>query len=82
MIRGDDNYADNGGSYFCWGKLEKEHIYEAKETIHRNDYSMCICSPAKGIIRFFITANDVLIMKLGADTVLKDYRSSLGKVKK
>ena len=78
-IRGDDEYADRGGSYFCWGRLESECLLKYKEVEHRNMYSMCVCTPFKGIIRLFIDPNDALIMKMGVGAVLKDYRSSLPK---
>lgn len=76
MIGGSDDHVDNGGSYFCFGKLGEPSILKFKNYTHINRYSMCICSPLKGIIRYLMNANDAFLVKLGVEKILEDNKES------
>jgi ribosomal protein L37E len=54
-----DEDFDKGFSFFCFGKLREAHIFKEKETEHINDLSHCYYTPLKGMIRFFVNAEDL-----------------------
>jgi len=55
----DEKEFDQGLSFFCFGKMEKERTFIDKGTIHRNDISHCYYTPLKGMIRFFMNIDDL-----------------------
>jgi len=55
----NDKDFDEGFSFFCFGKLREVHIFKEKETEHINDLSHCYYTPLKGMIRFFVNAEDL-----------------------
>ncbi|KXH76260.1 MAG: hypothetical protein AM326_03100 [Candidatus Thorarchaeota archaeon SMTZ-45] len=67
---------DKGYSYFCWGKIKKEHVFVAGEVEHKNQFHQCIYTPLKGHIVFFITTDDAWTDFLGSCTVM-DFEEEL-----
>jgi len=65
-------YFDEGGSFECWGRLTKTHEFQHEETTHRNTHSHCIFTPLKGMIRFFLNAEDAWMDIQGYQTVIRD----------
>lgn len=73
---GTDEQYDNGGSFFCWGRLGEESVLKFKERTHKNAYSYCVGSPLKGIIRYLVSPDDALLNQTGFGEILKDHQSS------
>lgn len=51
---------ESGHSFECWGKIEPHRVTGDGFT-HVNDISHCVCTPGKGIIRFYENLDDQLI---------------------
>jgi len=49
----------DGYSFSCYGKLPKTHIFIEKKAKHINNFSCCIYTPLKGMIRFFMCEDDL-----------------------
>jgi len=47
-----------GASFHCWGKMSKQIEFISGKTEHLNEYSHCVYTPLKGLIRFFVNADD------------------------
>lgn len=63
---------DEGASFICYGKILKPHIFLARTTEHVNEYSNCIYTPLKGLIRFFINRDDAWADFIGCGKVMDD----------
>lgn len=63
-------HIEDGGSFQCFGKMEKPHMFTFEKTEHINEYSHCVFTPLKGHIRFFINENDAWTMFIGAGKVM------------
>ena len=50
---------EKGFSFFCYGKLIKEHIFTEKEAVHKNNICHCYFTPLKGAIRYFMCEEDL-----------------------
>lgn len=50
---------DSGYSFTCFGKLSIPNEVNWRGVNHRNDFSICICSPFKGITRFLVCKEDI-----------------------
>jgi len=63
-----------GHSFSCFGKIKRpiKFIHGGGATEHLNDYSFCIYTPLKGIIRFFINADDAWADIIGLTKILDE----------
>jgi len=50
---------EKGFSFFCYGRLPKEHIFIEKEAEHKNSICHCYYTPLKGAIRYFMCEGDL-----------------------
>jgi len=70
---------DKGASSFCYGKMAQEHKFIEKETEHINNFSHCLYTPLKGIIRFFLNEDDAYTEFLAVCAVLDKYKPHICK---
>jgi len=59
-----------GASFHCWGRMREQIRWISGKTEHLNEYSHCVYTPLKGLIRFFLNADDAWTDIIGLSRLL------------
>jgi len=65
---------EEGFSSVCVGKLREPFIFKFRKVEHKNDYSYCIYTPLKGVVRLYVNAGDAWTDKIALTRILDDFR--------